>query len=591
MAQESLDSEVTSKKIEHQDGDEKTNPTERLGMIKSKHKIVSRYLGGHIGSCHDLCKYGIKHDVEAKPWNTAQKKLATKGRKIKVPEENVISTGNGKSTSSSSKASPKFGKLNCPVLIKEVIASSSNEEIISLKKNIPPFEETDVPTEHTGIELNQAPLEPPSFPVEECSNGHGNIEKVKGKTPFGSNSRKKSESRSKQIRTTSIIGKKTLVPPSNSLASKHHVKKSSSLSTKTAKNLKRVRSLENRKKVRKVKPKIASNENLPEKILHIIEPTLETKAVVEPTLACDNTSLSSVSPSLSGDKNLNRADEQIGKSGLPATKRKSTRHAGHRIHPTISAAPSPLSSVSKGKRSIRHKMQSSSSSPPSRSASAISTPKSSPGRQNVATSKYKKAGQGHPGENVKVGYKIRTRSTIVEGGNKVIPARKLSFRRGKMIELQPQSNNVPRRLKFRPVRLLSDAQRELRNNNNNRKGINRRKEVDDGALNDVKVKLLKVVPRLLTVEGSKRRSFKRKGADGCKLDGSKSGSEQVVLRHQNEEGNKVTRRLYNNVIEETASKLAELRKSKVKALVGAFETVISLDSPREATPLEITTAC
>jgi hypothetical protein len=30
------------------------------------------------------------------------------------------------------------------------------------------------------------------------------------------------------------------------------------------------------------------------------------------------------------------------------------------------------------------------------------------------------------------------------------------------------------------------------------------------------------------------------------------------------------------VIEETASKLVESRKSKVKALVGAFETVISL---------------
>jgi hypothetical protein len=50
--------------------------------------------------------------------------------------------------------------------------------------------------------------------------------------------------------------------------------------------------------------------------------------------------------------------------------------------------------------------------------------------------------------------------------------------------------------------------------------------------------------------------------------------------------------LYNNVIEETASKLTELRKSKVKALVGAFETVISLDSPREgATHAEVSTVC
>ncbi|GJT56825.1 ribonuclease H-like domain-containing protein [Tanacetum coccineum] len=41
--------------------------------------------------------------------------------------------------------------------------------------------------------------------------------------------------------------------------------------------------------------------------------------------------------------------------------------------------------------------------------------------------------------------------------------------------------------------------------------------------------------------------------------------------------------LLNNIIEETASKLAESRKSKVKALVGAFETVISLS--KTANPL------
>jgi len=34
--------------------------------------------------------------------------------------------------------------------------------------------------------------------------------------------------------------------------------------------------------------------------------------------------------------------------------------------------------------------------------------------------------------------------------------------------------------------------------------------------------------------------------------------------------------MLNHVIEETVNKLAHTRKSKVKALVGAFETVISL---------------
>lgn len=38
--------------------------------------------------------------------------------------------------------------------------------------------------------------------------------------------------------------------------------------------------------------------------------------------------------------------------------------------------------------------------------------------------------------------------------------------------------------------------------------------------------------------------------------------------------------VYNDVIEETASKLLEKRKNKVRALVGAFETVISLQEPQ-----------
>ncbi|OIT22372.1 PREDICTED: uncharacterized protein LOC109217684 [Nicotiana attenuata] len=50
----------------------------------------------------------------------------------------------------------------------------------------------------------------------------------------------------------------------------------------------------------------------------------------------------------------------------------------------------------------------------------------------------------------------------------------------------------------------------------------------------------------------------------------------VVLRHQDLQEKKDAQVSLNNVIEETASRLVEIKKSKVKALVGAFETVISL---------------
>ncbi|KAK1422307.1 hypothetical protein QVD17_25329 [Tagetes erecta] len=52
----------------------------------------------------------------------------------------------------------------------------------------------------------------------------------------------------------------------------------------------------------------------------------------------------------------------------------------------------------------------------------------------------------------------------------------------------------------------------------------------------------------------------------------------VDLKHQETEEKKAAV-LINNVIEETASKLIQTRKSKVKALVGAFETIVSSDTP------------
>jgi ligand-binding sensor protein len=48
----------------------------------------------------------------------------------------------------------------------------------------------------------------------------------------------------------------------------------------------------------------------------------------------------------------------------------------------------------------------------------------------------------------------------------------------------------------------------------------------------------------------------------------------VALRHH-KTLEKKSQMLYNNVIEEMASKLVKTRKSRVKALVGAFESVIS----------------
>ncbi|KAK7374589.1 hypothetical protein VNO80_08022 [Phaseolus coccineus] len=59
-----------------------------------------------------------------------------------------------------------------------------------------------------------------------------------------------------------------------------------------------------------------------------------------------------------------------------------------------------------------------------------------------------------------------------------------------------------------------------------------------------------------------------------------TGPEKVVLRCQDVQDKKDGEGLYNNVIEETASKLVETRKGRVKALIDAFETIISLEEKR-----------
>ncbi|KAA8541002.1 hypothetical protein F0562_024860 [Nyssa sinensis] len=79
---------------------------------------------------------------------------------------------------------------------------------------------------------------------------------------------------------------------------------------------------------------------------------------------------------------------------------------------------------------------------------------------------------------------------------------------------------------------------------------------------------------------TERRSLRRVVDE--KLNETKPESEKVVLRHQDVEGKKDVQSLLNNVIEETASKLVQTRKSKVKALVGAFETVISLQDAKSS---------
>ncbi|KAF8089549.1 hypothetical protein N665_0502s0016 [Sinapis alba] len=92
----------------------------------------------------------------------------------------------------------------------------------------------------------------------------------------------------------------------------------------------------------------------------------------------------------------------------------------------------------------------------------------------------------------------------------------------------------------------------------------------------------RVVEELETqTEGRKKKKNLKKGVDETKsvsCEGSKR--EKVVLRRRKVEGKKKMMTLFNSVIEETVNKLIKVRKTKVKALIGAFETVISIQDTK-----------
>ncbi|XP_058068583.1 uncharacterized protein LOC131217652 [Magnolia sinica] len=77
--------------------------------------------------------------------------------------------------------------------------------------------------------------------------------------------------------------------------------------------------------------------------------------------------------------------------------------------------------------------------------------------------------------------------------------------------------------------------------------------------------------------------FKVRGDAKGVEDFTKLDSENVVLKHKEFQGKKGAM-AFNDVIEETASKLVEESKSVVKALVGAFETVILLQESESQSP-------
>ncbi|KAG2334469.1 hypothetical protein Bca52824_005649 [Brassica carinata] len=105
-------------------------------------------------------------------------------------------------------------------------------------------------------------------------------------------------------------------------------------------------------------------------------------------------------------------------------------------------------------------------------------------------------------------------------------------------------------------------------------------KAEDPILTSIKFKKRVVQePKLISGVNKNKKNLKDRGEGDKKMSYNNSDEgkqEKVVLRHRKLEEKKKMGTLFNNVIEETVNKLVEERNSRVKALVGAFETVISL---------------
>ncbi|CAA6662957.1 unnamed protein product [Spirodela intermedia] len=145
---------------------------------------------------------------------------------------------------------------------------------------------------------------------------------------------------------------------------------------------------------------------------------------------------------------------------------------------------------------------------------------------------------------VNQGKKVARRDIKVNTEDKAPTPCRLTFRSGKVVSPHQWVVDPPRRLRFRQVKRIGSNLSE-----------------------------------------TGKRSFKRKEFPNGHSSHHHPETHKVVLRHREIKDKKDCQALLNHVIEETASRLVETSKSKVKALVGAFETVISLQVGRPAAPV------
>nr|GMC59456.1 titin homolog [Ipomoea batatas] len=568
---------------------------------------LPHYLRASTGSCHDFCKYGRKHSSESKP-------MLPLSQRIKRPHHQKLNSagamvGEGaKATLAKPRPSdhsresrdPEVHFPPPPEIIKEVVFLEPKEverspiKHDSSSDNVMP--KTDTKMKNMPVKVKcSPPMQRPQAKVLKQSSVHKSLEVVKPAARRVSDigSRGKSDILSCEKNGDTKTGRKTVAPK----ASRQRVVVSlTDLPTSKSFVRKSLNTMKNKNTMEEAETKTEEEEKVSEKTLHVIE--MDPKDVeidpkddlVEPAqdgeIMEDEDDDDAVEPAQDGEilaplsppssllpessstsnahdlqiarnprKSLTKAKPVVSKLDAPLPvklkfrrgkvvdirqENNSPRRLSFRKR-TLFVKNQDSKTEVKGKLvESMHDGQKISSHPPSRE-------KGGKNGKEVSGLANSKGDDNKPALNSK-GVKSagRTQNKTSKKDNPIVmrldnplPV-KLKFKRGTVVNPQHEST-APRRLGFGKVRLLRENQGSSRS--------------------DVKKNSKK------RVEGGEYSTSLNPG--------------KVVLRHQDvQQGKKDAQGLFNNVIEETASKLVETKKSKVKALVGAFETVISLQEKK-----------
>ncbi|KAK1432901.1 hypothetical protein QVD17_09804 [Tagetes erecta] len=497
-----------------------------IGVISSgksigeEGNIVPNYLRASTGSCHDFCKFGKKNERSKSEIPIKFKRTTIVNRD--KPTKTVVQLEK-KNATLKGFAKPESQTRDEPVkeIKKDVVLPSKKPQVYKQRSS------TNGKTAKNELKTFQRPSSlVKSSPVAVNREGsNGGIKKKDVKTV------KRTGLTPKVGSVKKVVAK---VTADESQSSKGTFSRAANLKEIKARGFKQVSPLKDQNRMQKTEPKhtlagIVQAENLQGVNAESeVKPEIMEFDIIQPPMELVNPLVCNSSDSCS-DKNVVEEESQITHPVYESSELfpdKEVLEEAALITPPVSESPESFSDDEVLENEFDYTDD--------YEEVEVSEDGSETGTMNVMEASV---GKG--------------KMVITEDKN--VEAVKLRFRRGKVLDLQYE-NNSPRRLKFR------------------RRVIEGNKDGQNIARKTYKNKSLDLQTE--DKQRVSRRSFENTYVE--ESNESKNGPESVVLKHQGEQEKKDAKGLLNNVIEETASKLVESRKSKVKALVGAFETVISL---------------